>query len=139
MVSLSGPVGIGKTISAARALDAVTSSRTTARIGRMQLGREEILELLLIEFDLAEKVQTTPQRFGAFRGLLNDKEDASERVFIVVEDACRVGVEGLQELESLTSADSGDRQRCQHHPAWPTGFRLDELFLVTGVLIAIFV
>lgn len=108
VVSISGPVGIGKTISATRAMDAVTSSRTTARIGRMQLGREEILELLLIEFDLADKAQTTPQRFGAFRGLLNDKEDAGERVFIVVEDACRVGVEGLQELESLTSADSGD-------------------------------
>ena len=108
VVSVSGPVGVGKTISAARSLDAVTTSQTTARIGRMQLGREEILELLLIEFNLADQAQTTPQRFGAFRGLLNDKEDENERIFIVVEDACRIGVEGLAELESLTSADSGD-------------------------------
>lgn len=108
VVSLSGPVGVGKTVSASRALDAVTTQKSVARIGRMQLGREEILELLLIEFDLAESTHSTPQRFGAFRRLLNEKEDENVRVFIVVEDACRIGLDGLAELESLTSADSGD-------------------------------
>ncbi len=108
VAAVSGPVGVGKTISVIRAMDSLSSQKSIARIGRMQLGREEILELLLDEFGVGGQANGTLQRFGAFKRLLNDSEDNGVRVFIVVEDATRIGVDALAELESLSSADSGE-------------------------------
>lgn len=108
VATVTGPVGVGKTTSATRALDTISSSKAVARIGRMQLGREEILELLLHELGASGPTTNTLQRFSAFKRLLNDREDENVRVFIVVEDATRIGLDGLAELESVTSADSGE-------------------------------
>ncbi len=108
VVSVTGVVGVGKTIVVNRALDAITSKRTVARIGRMHLAADEVLELLLTEFNVSRQPNGTIQRFAAFKRLLHDWAVGGTRAFIVVEDAERIGNDALIELEALTAADSGD-------------------------------
>ena len=108
VVTVTGPVGVGKTTIVSRALDAVSSNRVIARIGRMRLNRDEVLELLLTELDAGRQYSSTVQRFGAFNRLLNDWSANDTRVFIVVEDAVQIGIDVLAELESLTASDAGD-------------------------------
>jgi type II secretory pathway predicted ATPase ExeA len=108
VVTVTGPVGIGKTTVVNRALESISNKRVIARVGRMQLAADEVLELLLTEFDVSRQPNGTIQRFAAFRRLLHDWAVAGTRAFIVVEDAQRIGLDALIELEALTAADNGD-------------------------------
>ena len=44
VVCVTGVVGVGKTTVVNRALEAVTKQRAVARVGRMQLAADEVLE-----------------------------------------------------------------------------------------------
>jgi type II secretory pathway predicted ATPase ExeA len=106
IVAVSGPIGSGKTTLVCRALDAISDQQLVITIGRIQLGHDEVLELLLEEMG-AEVPTGTVQRFTAFRRLLNEQKVKGFRIFIVVEDAARVGIDALSELEALTATDAG--------------------------------
>jgi type II secretory pathway predicted ATPase ExeA len=106
IVAVSGPTGSGKTTLVRRALDAIGDHQLVISIGRIQLGHDEVLELLLEEMGV-EVPAGTVQRFTAFRRLLRDQRDKGSRVFVVVEDAARVGIDALSELEALTATDAG--------------------------------
>ena len=106
IVVVSGPVGIGKTTLVRRALDAVGNKQVIISVGRMQLGHDEVLELLLEEMG-AKLPSGTVQRFTTFRRLLKEHAAQGSRVIVVVEDAARIGVDALSELEALTAADAG--------------------------------
>ena len=108
IVTLSGRVGVGKTTVVNRALESVASQRAVARIGRIQLGPDEVLELLLTEFGVTDQPSGTIQRYSAFKNLLNDWARSNTRSFIVVEDAIHAGIDALLELEAMTAADAGD-------------------------------
>ena len=49
----------------------------------------------------------TVQRFVTFRNLLKQRAEDGHRVFFVVEDAARIGIDALSELEALTASDAG--------------------------------
>jgi type II secretory pathway predicted ATPase ExeA len=106
IVSVSGPVGVGKSTNVRRALEAIGDNQVIVTVGRMQLGHDEVLELLLEELG-ADMPTGTVQRFTAFRRLLLKHAEEGTRVFIVVEDATRVGADALCELEALTACDAG--------------------------------
>lgn len=106
IVSVRGPVGVGKTTIVRRALDAIGNNQVIVTVGRMQLGHDEVLELLLEELGV-EMPPGTVQRFSAFRRLLLKFAEQDTRVFIVVEDAARIGADALSELEALTASDAG--------------------------------
>jgi type II secretory pathway predicted ATPase ExeA len=106
IVAVSGPAGSGKTTLVRRALEAIGDQQLTISIGRIQLGHDEVLELLLEEMG-AEVPAGTVQRFTTFRRLLRDQRDKGTRIFVVVEDAARVGIDALSELEALTATDAG--------------------------------
>ncbi len=108
VVAVSGPVGVGKTTIVSRALESLSPGRMVAKVGRMSLAPDEVLELLLTGFGLSRQATGTIQRVAAFRRLLTERAAAGAQVAIVVEDAQRVGLDALVELESLTAADSGD-------------------------------
>jgi type II secretory pathway predicted ATPase ExeA len=97
-----------KTTVVNRALEAITSKRAVARVGRMQLAADEVLELLLTEYNVSRQPNGTIQRFAAFKRLLHDWAIGGTRAFIIVEDAERIGNDALIELEALTASDSGD-------------------------------
>jgi len=107
IVAVSGPVGGGKTTLVGRALDGVASNRKTIAVGRIKLGHDEVLELLLEELGVEPLPTGTVQRFALFRRMLKDFADEDTQVFVVVEDALRVGADALSELEALTATDAG--------------------------------
>jgi type II secretory pathway predicted ATPase ExeA len=106
IVAVSGSVGVGKTTIVRRALDAIGKEQVVITVGRMKLGPDEVLELLLEEMGV-ELPSGTVQRFTAFRRLLKQHADSESRVFIVVEDVSRIGAVALSELEALTASDAG--------------------------------
>lgn len=106
IIAVSGPTGVGKTTLVRRALDTVAKNHVLITLGRMQLGHDEVLEMLLEELG-ADMPAGTVQRFTRFRRMLKQHADKGTPVFVVVEDASRVGVDALSELEALTAADAG--------------------------------
>jgi type II secretory pathway predicted ATPase ExeA len=106
IVVVSGPIGIGKTTLVRHALRAIGDKQFVISVGRMPLGHDEVLELLLEEMG-AELPAGTVQRFTAFRRLLKEHAEQGSRVIVVVEDAGRIGPDALSELEALTAADAG--------------------------------
>jgi type II secretory pathway predicted ATPase ExeA len=107
IVSLSGPVGAGKTTIARRALDGIGKNRGVVTIGRIQFGTDEILELLLAGLGVRQLPKSTVHRFATFRRALQQFAEQDTRVFILVEDATRIGFDALSELEAVTAADAG--------------------------------
>ena len=107
IASVSGPIGAGKTTIVNRAVDAVGEQRLVVTLGRIHLGHDEVLELLLEEMGADPIPVSIVQRFTKFRRLLQKQTDKNTRVVIVVEDAPRIGVEALAELEALTATDAG--------------------------------
>ena len=106
VVTVSGEVGVGKTTSVRYALGRLGVTTALARIGRVHLGRDEILDVLLDEFQVASKPASALQRYNALQRLLRNWSDVGTSVFVIVEDAERLGVDTLAELESLTAAES---------------------------------
>lgn len=108
VVTVTGPVGVGKTTIVSRALESISPGRMVAWVGRMQLAQDEVLELLLTGFGVSRQAKGTIRKFAAFRRLLGERAAAGAQVAIVVEDAHRIGTDALVELEALTAADTGD-------------------------------
>jgi len=106
IVAVAGPAGCGKTTLVRRALNSIGDQQLIVSIGRIQLGHDEVLELLLEEMG-AEIPAGTVQRFTTFRRLLKEHAAKGSRIFVVVEDAARVGIDALSELEALTATDAG--------------------------------
>jgi type II secretory pathway predicted ATPase ExeA len=107
VVSLSGPVGSGKTTIAKRALEGLGQNRGIVTIGRMPFGHDEVLEILLAGLGARQLPKSTVHRFATFRRMLQQFAEQNTRVFILVEDAIRIGLDALSELEALTAADAG--------------------------------
>ncbi len=108
VVTVTGPVGVGKTTIVNRSLETLSPGRMAAWVGRMALAPDEVLDLLLAGFGIGGKARGTIQRFALFRRLLTERAAAGAQVAIVVEDAVRIGADALVELEALTAADAGD-------------------------------
>ncbi len=106
IVAVHGPVGVGKTTIVRRALDAISQQHLVITVGRIQLGHDEVLELVLEEMGV-ELPTGTVQRFTTFRRILKEQADNNTRVLFVVEDAARIGPDALSELEALTASDAG--------------------------------
>jgi general secretion pathway protein A len=107
IAAIIGPAGGGKTTVVGRAIDGLPGQCITVQVGRIRLGTDEVLEMLLGELGIDEMPASTVQRFTLFRRLLQKYADEGSRVVVVVEDAARIGVDSLCELEALTSTDAG--------------------------------
>lgn len=107
IAAVYGPIGVGKTTVIGRALDGVGEKSKIVPVGRIKLGHDEVLELLLGELGVEDLPAGTVQRFALFRRMLRKFDEDDSRVIIVVEDAGRIGADALAELEALTAADAG--------------------------------
>ncbi len=110
IVTVSGPVGSGKTTIVNRALESISTNSKVIRLARMRLDCEDVLEFLLDELGVENRPNGVIQRFSLFRRRLKELEASGTRVFIAVEDASHLGTETLAELEALTAADGGDSE-----------------------------
>ena len=107
VVAVSGPVGSGKTTITRRALEKSAEFHIIVTIGRIQFAHDEVLELLLAGLGVRQLPKSTVHRFATFRRVLQQYAEQNTRVFILIEDATRVGLDALSELEAVTAADAG--------------------------------
>ena len=107
IVSVNGSIGSGKTTIVNRAVNSIGEERLIVSLGRIQLGHDEVLELLLEEMGADPIPASTVQRFTKFRRLLQEHTSKNTRVIIVVEDARRIGIDAVAELEALTATNAG--------------------------------
>ena len=84
IASVSGPIGTGKTTIVNRAVGTVGEQRLIVTLGRIHLGHDEVLELLLEEMGADPIPVSTVQRFTKFRRLLEEQSNNNTRVVIVV-------------------------------------------------------
>lgn len=108
VVAVIGPAGTGKTTLVKRALGTITGDKQVIHIARMQLGHDEVLELLLEAVGATEIPASMLKQFRLFQQLCVEKANAGVRTMILVEDAVRIGEDALAELEALTAADGLD-------------------------------
>lgn len=106
-VAVLGPTGVGKTTLVNRALEAIDGNKRVIRIGRMQLGHDEVLEFLLDEFNAEDIPASTIRKISLLKKLIAEQAARGLRVFIVIEDAVRIGIDALAEFEALTAAEGG--------------------------------
>lgn len=107
VVTVSGPVGSGKTTLVLKALESMSGQHKVVRIGRIRLQSSDILSLLLTELEIENPPNGAIQQFNAFRRCVKELEDSGTRLVIAVEDSPRLGVDTLAEIEALTAADAG--------------------------------
>jgi len=110
IVSISGPVGSGKTTLVTRALESLGKNQKTVLVARMRLDSNDVLEFLLDELGIEEKPNGTIQKFALFRRHLKKLAENDQRLFIAIEDGVRLGADTLAEIEALTAADAGESE-----------------------------
>jgi len=108
IVTVSGPVGSGKTTQVNRALESLGGNQKIVLIARMRLDSSDVIEFLLDELGVQERPNGAIQKFALFRRQLKDLADNGARLYIAVEDAVRLGADTLAEIEALTAADTGE-------------------------------
>jgi type II secretory pathway predicted ATPase ExeA len=104
---VTGPVGVGKTTIVQRALEEAAPDRLVARLGRTAVGSDELVDLLLAQFGVVREPTRRFECLKTFNRILNAHAASGASVFIVIEDAERLGAELLEELEALTASDGG--------------------------------
>lgn len=107
VVTVTGPVGVGKTTFVNKGMELIHPGRLVAAVGRMRMEPEDLFALLLSGFGISRKTRGMIRQLGAFRRYLHERAATGLQVAIVVEDAQRIGIDALIELEALTAADSG--------------------------------
>jgi type II secretory pathway predicted ATPase ExeA len=106
VVVVTGKPGVGKSTLSNRAIDAISGDKFIIRLSRMQLGHDEVLDFLLDKLDASDIPASTIRKINQSRDLLAKLANTGTRVFIVIEDAVRIGEDALAEFEALTAVDA---------------------------------
>ncbi|MDJ0759655.1 MAG: AAA family ATPase [Woeseiaceae bacterium] len=107
VLTVSGPIGSGKTTAVTHALSTLSVGTHVIRLGRVRLEPDEVLELLLAELGVSEPPKGTIRKLGALGQKVRELKEAGNRLVVVVEDAARTGADTLSELEVICSNDGG--------------------------------
>ena len=105
VVVLTGRPGTGKTTLAGTALRTTSTRLALGALNGGAIGTVDLLEWLLTEFGFARERGTRAERLQTWRQFLSEASTTGSRVFIVVERAEDLGVEGLRSLAALTASD----------------------------------
>jgi len=108
VVTLTGRLGVGKTTIASEALRITATRLAQTWVGNAPLAPDEMLEMLLADFEFTPYDMGRVQRLHTWRQFMSEMSVTDTRICILVENAFALGLEALQALEALTAADPND-------------------------------
>ncbi len=106
-ITVTGPIGSGKTTLVGRALESNTTNAVVIRIPRLHFNSRELLELLVDELGIEEKPDSTYQLFISVRRRLAQLTANNSNISIVVEDAIHIDANTLSDIEALSATEAG--------------------------------
>jgi general secretion pathway protein A len=102
-IVLTGEVGTGKTTLIKALLKAVGIQQRIGVIYQTSFGAEDLLELLLQEFEIKGHFTTRVSRLAAFNQFLVNAYSRGEHVVLIVDEAQNLGPDALEELRLLSN------------------------------------
>ncbi len=111
LMVFSGPVGTGKTTILNGLLSLLdtsfpTNKLRTAFIVNPRLRSEELLETLLLEFEVSSSSPSKPCRIAALQGLMFAAAKDGGTCLLIVDEAHLLAVDALEEIRLLMNAES---------------------------------
>ncbi|OPX20074.1 MAG: hypothetical protein BZ151_05810 [Desulfobacca sp. 4484_104] len=107
VVVLTGEVGTGKTTLIKALLKTRERNQRLGVLYQTSLKAEDLLELLLAEFQVRGHFNSRAARLTAFNQFLRTAHERGEHVVLVVDEAQNLGVEALEELRLLSNLQAG--------------------------------
>jgi type II secretory pathway predicted ATPase ExeA len=105
---ITGAAGVGKTTLAHWVLQERAEQASLICVPRARLGHDEVLDFLLDQLGASAVPAGMLRKDTLCKQLLAEKSHPKGPVCVLVEDAARIGEDGLIELESLTAADGDE-------------------------------
>jgi len=116
LLVLSGPVGTGKTTVLNSLLSVLTrryAQLPTALIVNPRLNRDELLEALLLEFEVPGVFSSKPCRLAALQRMMFSAGKNGGTCVLIVDEAHLLTSDVLEEIRLLMNADSHDGKPLQ--------------------------
>ncbi|HNP37573.1 MAG TPA: AAA family ATPase, partial [Woeseiaceae bacterium] len=105
---VTGPSGVGKSTLTKWALQEHSAKALLIRLPRARLSHDEVLDFLLDKLGATAVPTGMLRKLILCKKLIADLNKVGTPLAVLVEDATRVGEDGLVELENLTAADADE-------------------------------
>ena len=106
-VVLTGEIGAGKTTLIKALIKNYSGSHRLGVLYQTSMGAEDLLELLLQEFEVRGRFSSRAARLAAFNQFLFTAYSRREHVVLMVDEAQNLGPEALEELRLLSNLQAG--------------------------------
>jgi len=106
-VVLTGEIGAGKTTLIKALIRNYSGNHRLGVLYQTSVGAEDLLELLLQEFEVRGRYSTRAARLAAFNQFLLTAYSRGEHVVLMVDEAQNLGSEALEELRLLSNLQAG--------------------------------
>ncbi len=106
-VVLTGEIGAGKTTLIKSLIKNYSGKHRLGVLYQTSVGAEDLLELLLQEFEVRGQFNTRAARLAAFNQFLLKAYARGEHVVLMVDEAQNLGPEALEELRLLSNLQAG--------------------------------
>ena len=105
-VVLTGEIGTGKTTLIKSLLKARAGKQRLGVLYQTSFGAEDLLELLLKEFEIKGQFHSRATRLSAFNDFLIKAYSRGEHVVLIVDEAHNLGAAALEELRLLSNVQA---------------------------------
>ena len=106
-VLLTGEIGAGKTTLIKALIKSYSGNHRLGVLYQTSVGAEDLLELLLQEFEVRGRFTSRASRLAAFNQFLLTAYSRGEHVVLLVDEAQNLGPEALEELRLLSNLQAG--------------------------------
>ena len=106
-VVLTGEIGAGKTTLIKALIRNYSGNHRLGVLYQTSMGAEDLLELLLQEFEVRGRFASRAARLAAFNQFLLTAYSRREHVVLMVDEAQNLGAEALEELRLLSNLQAG--------------------------------
>lgn len=106
-VVLTGEIGAGKTTLIKALIKNYSGNHRLGVLYQTSVGAEDLLELLLQEFEVRGRFTSRASRLAAFNQFLLTAYSRREHVVLMVDEAQNLGPEALEELRLLSNLQAG--------------------------------